>query len=136
MTTQAPTQHNTGERVYQARIGKRPIALPKGVTATLKDGNIEIKGPKGTLSRAVTPNVDVKVEGGQITVGRTIEGRDGSRFQGLARALLAGMVKGVAEGYTKTLELRGTGYRAELKGTNLNLNLGFSHQILFPLPKG
>jgi large subunit ribosomal protein L6 len=140
-TTQAPTQqstpqYNQGERVFQARIGKRPIVLPKGVTASVKDGSIEVKGPKGTLSRVITPNVDVKVEAGQIAIGRAIEGRDGSRFQGLARALLAGMVTGVAEGYTKTLQLVGTGYRAELKGQSLTLSLGFSHQIVFPLPKG
>ncbi len=123
-------------RMKQSRTGKRPIPLPKGVTATVKAGSIEIKGPKGTLSRALTPNVDVKVDGGKIAVIPTIEGRDGARFQGLARALLAGMVAGVSEGYTKTLQLVGTGYRAELKGTTLNLSLGFSHPVIFPLPQG
>ncbi len=138
MTTPQETQqaHNQGERVYQARIGKRPIPLPKGVTASVKDQTIEIKGPKGTLSRVLPPNVKVKVEGGEIAVTAGIEGRDGARFQGLARALFAGMVLGVAEGYTRTLQLVGTGYRAELKGQAVNLSLGFSHQILFPLPKG
>jgi large subunit ribosomal protein L6 len=91
MTTQAQT-YNQGERVYQARIGKRPIALPKGVTATLKDRTIEVKGPKGTLTRELPPNVNVKVEGGAIAVTSTLEGRDGARFQGLTRALLAAMV--------------------------------------------
>ena len=135
MTTQQQT-HNQGERVYQARIGKRPIALPKGVTASVKDRSVEIKGPKGTLTRDLPPNVNLKLEGGALAVTPTIEGRDGARFQGLARALLAGMVVGVAEGYTKTLQLVGTGYRAELKGTAINLALGFSHPIVFPLPKG
>jgi large subunit ribosomal protein L6 len=125
-----------GERLYKARIGKRPIELPKGVTASLKDRTIEIKGPKGTLTRELPPNVTVKVDAKEIVVTADITGRDGSRFQGLARALLAGMVVGVATGYTKTLQLVGTGYRAELKGQAVNLNLGFSHQILFPLPKG
>jgi large subunit ribosomal protein L6 len=134
MTTQQT--HNQGERVYQARIGKRAIALPKGVTATLKDRSVEIKGPKGTLSRDLPPNVTLKIEGGALSITPTIPGRDGARFQGLARALLAGMVVGVAEGYTKTLQLVGTGYRAELKGTSINLALGFSHPVLFPLPKG
>jgi large subunit ribosomal protein L6 len=134
MTTQQ--MHNQGERVYQARIGKRAIVLPKGVTATLKDRAVEIKGPKGTLSRDLPPNVTLKIEGGALTITPTIPGRDGARFQGLARALLAGMVVGVAEGYTKTLQLVGTGYRAELKGTSINLALGFSHPVLFPLPKG
>jgi large subunit ribosomal protein L6 len=136
MTTQHEQTHNQGERVYQARIGKRPIALPKGVTATLKDRVIEIKGPKGTLSRELTPNVVLKIEGGQMLITPPVEGRDGARFQGLARALLAGMVVGVAEGYTKTLQLVGTGYRAELKGTAVNFSLGFSHPILYQLPKG
>ncbi len=135
MTTQQQT-HNQGERVYQARIGKRPIALPKGVTASVKDRSVEIKGPKGTLTRELPPNVNLKLEGGALAITPTIEGRDGARFQGLARALLAGMVLGVAEGYTKTLQLVGTGYRAELKGTSINLALGFSHPIVFPLPKG
>jgi large subunit ribosomal protein L6 len=135
MSTQEQT-HNQGERVYQARIGKRLVALPKGVTASLKDRSVEIKGPKGTLTRELPPNVNLKVDAGSLLVTPTIEGRDGARFQGLARALLAGMVVGVAEGYTKTLQLVGTGYRAELKGTSVNLSLGFSHPILFPLPKG
>jgi large subunit ribosomal protein L6 len=135
MTTQEQT-HNQGERVYQARIGKRPIALPKGVTASVKGRSVEIRGPKGTLTRELPPNVNLKADAGSLLVTAAIEGRDGARFQGLARALLAGMVVGVAEGYTKTLQLVGTGYRAELKGTSVNLSLGFSHPILFPLPKG
>ena len=135
MTTVEQT-HNQGERVYQARIGKRPIALPKGVTASVKERTVEIKGPKGTLTRELPPNVNLKADAASLLITPTIEGRDGARFQGLARALLAGMVLGVAEGYTKTLQLVGTGYRAELKGTSINLALGFSHPIVFPLPKG
>jgi large subunit ribosomal protein L6 len=132
MTTQAQET----PQVLQSRIGKRPIALPKGVSASVKDGSIEVKGPKGTLHRVLPPGVAVKVEGGAVHVRPTAEGRDGSRFQGLAWALIGGMVVGVAEGYTKTLQLVGTGYRAELKGTTLNLALGFSHPIAFPLPTG
>lgn len=120
----------------QARIGKRPVALPKGVTASLNNGVIDIKGPKGGSSRKLPPNVDVKIDGGNITVMPTIGGRDGARFQGLARALINAMVVGSATGYTKTLELRGTGYRAEVRGNAVNLSLGFSHQILHPLPQG
>ncbi len=128
--------HSKPGSIKQSRTGKKPIALPKGVTSTVKAGSIEVKGPKATLTRTLPPNVDVKVEGGKIMVMPTIEGRDGARFQGLARALVAGMVDGVSQGYTKTLQLVGTGYRAELKGTTLNLSLGFSHQIVFPLPQG
>lgn len=134
MTQQANTQQGGGMK--QSRVGKRPVELPKGVTATLKDGSIEVKGPKGGSSRKLPPNVDVKIEGTHITVKPTIGGRDGSRFQGLARALINAMVVGAGTGYTKTLELRGTGYRAELKGQAVNLSLGFSHQILHPLPQG
>jgi len=135
MTTH-PQKPRDRSSIRQSRTGKRAIVLPKGVTASLKASTIEIKGPKATLSRAVPSNVDVKVDGGQIRVMPTIPGRDGARFQGLARALLAGIVAGVADGYTKTLQLVGTGYRAELKGQILNLSLGFSHPIAFPLPKG
>ncbi len=130
------TQTQPVEGLRQSRTGKRPIALPKGVTATLKDRSIEVKGPKGTLARELPENVTVKVEAGNIAIMPTIGGRDGARYQGLTRALLAGMVLGVAEGYTRTLQLVGTGYRAEVKGTTLNLSLGFSHPIAFPLPKG
>jgi large subunit ribosomal protein L6 len=119
-----------------SRVGKRPVELPKGVTAVIKDGTIEVRGPKGQLSRLLPPNVDVKIEGGAVAVRPTIGGRDGARFQGLARALISGMVVGAGAGYTKTLQLVGTGYRAELKGTMLNLALGFSHPVAFPLPAG
>jgi large subunit ribosomal protein L6 len=136
MTTTQPQSHEGTERIQQSRVGKRPIALPKGVSAAVKERSIEIKGPKGTLTRELPPSVSVKVEAGAILIQPTIAGRDGARYQGLARALFAGMVLGVAEGYTKTLQLVGTGYRAELKGQTLNLALGFSHPIAFPLPQG
>jgi large subunit ribosomal protein L6 len=130
------TQVQPPEGIRQSRTGKRPIPLPKGVSALVKDGTIQVKGPKATLDRSIPENVSVKVEGNAIHVVPQIAGRDGARFQGLARALFAGMVTGVAEGYTRTLQLVGTGYRAELKGQVLNLSLGFSHPIAFPLPKG
>lgn len=133
MTTQAPNQEGG---LKQSRIGKRPIALPKGCSAAVKDNSIEVKGPKGTLSRVLPPGVAAKIDGAAILITPTVPGRDGARYQGLAWALVGGMVKGVAEGYTKTLQLVGTGYRAELKGQVLNLSLGFSHPIAFPLPKG
>jgi large subunit ribosomal protein L6 len=120
----------------QARIGKRPVEIPKGVTASLKDGVFAVKGPKGELSRKIPPNVDVKLEGTTLTVMPTIGGRDGARFQGLARALIQAMVVGTSTGYTKTLKLVGTGYRAEVKGPILNLALGFSHPVNFPIPAG
>ena len=133
MTTQATA--STGG-LKQSRIGKRPIALPKGVSSTVKDGSIEVKGPKGTLKRVLPPGVAAKVDAGAVHITPVAPGRDGARLQGLAWALIGGMVKGVAEGYTKTLQLVGTGYRAELKGQVLHLALGFSHPIAYPLPQG
>ncbi|MFO0670185.1 MAG: 50S ribosomal protein L6 [Polyangiaceae bacterium] len=120
----------------QSRVGKRPVELLKGVTVTVKDGNVDVKGPKGTLSRKLPPNVKVTIEGSRLTVMPTIGGRDGARFQGLARALIGSMVKGAGEGYAKTLQLVGTGYRAEVKGQVLNLALGFSHPVNFQIPAG
>jgi large subunit ribosomal protein L6 len=134
----AQTTKSTGaiEDLRLSRVGKRPVELPKGVTATVSNGKIDVKGPKGQLSRVLPPNVDVKVEAGKVIVKPTIGGRDGARFQGLTRALIAGMTQGAGSGYTKTLQLVGTGYRAEVKGQTLNLLLGFSHPINFPLPAG
>jgi large subunit ribosomal protein L6 len=119
-----------------SRTGKRPIELGKGVSAKVAGDKFEVTGPKGTLTRPVPPNVKVTIEGSKITIVPTIGGRDGARFQGLARALFASMAKGAAEGYVKELELVGTGYRAELKGTTLHLSLGFSHPVTLALPKG
>ncbi|WP_437723236.1 50S ribosomal protein L6 [Sorangium sp. So ce861] len=119
-----------------SRVGKRPIDLPKGVTATVNGRKIDVKGPKGQLSRAITDKVDIKLEGSRLHVSSVAPGRDGSRLQGLTRALVAAMVKGVAEGYERTLELKGTGYRVELKGTTLNFALGFSHPVTFAVPAG
>lgn len=131
--TQAQSQV---QDLRQSRTGKRPIALPKGVTVAIKDGKIDVKGPKGGSSRPVTPNVNIKIDAGSIAIMPTVGGRDGSRFQGLARALIAAMVEGAANGYVKTLQLVGTGYRAEVKGQMLNLSLGFSHPVNFPIPQG
>lgn len=143
MATQAPSMTGTTQAgappVAQAktsRVGKRPVDLPKGVTATLSAAAFEVKGPKGQLSRPLPRTVTIKQEGNQLVVGSSAPGRDAARLQGLVRALLAAMVKGVAEGYERILELRGTGYRAELKGTTLHFALGYSHPISFELPKG
>ena len=121
-----------------SRVGKRPVVLPKGVVATLDaaTNTIKIKGGKGELSRKLPPNVNVTVDAAGIMVVPTNGGRDGARFQGLTRALINGMVIGTSEGFTKTMELKGTGYRAELKGQILNLSLGLSHPVNFPLPQG
>lgn len=124
------------DQMRQSRVGKRPVELPKGTTFAINNGNIEIKGPKGTASRPLMPNVKVKVENNEILVLPTVQGRDGARFQGLARSLINGMITGASTGYVKTLQLVGTGYRAEVKGKILNLSLGFSHPVNFPIPDG
>jgi large subunit ribosomal protein L6 len=120
----------------QSRVGKRPIVLPKGVTARVENGAIKVEGPKGKLSRIIPPSVEAKISSGTISITSSLPGRDGSRMQGLARALIAAMAKGVFESYVRTLELKGTGYRAEVKGTTLHMALGFSHPIVYPLPSG
>ena len=119
-----------------SRIGKRPIELPKGVSATVCGRNIEVKGPKGSLTKPISDTVSIKADGGKLHVSSTAPGRDASRLQGLVRAIVAAAVKGVADGYEKILELKGTGYRVELKGTTLTFALGYSHPVVYPLPKG
>jgi large subunit ribosomal protein L6 len=119
----------------QSRIGKRPIELPKGVAVTIKDGRVEVKGGKGTLSMALPPSVTVTKDGEALQVESSAAESDAPRLQGLGRALLASLVKGVSEGYTQTLELVGTGYRAEVKGKQVHLALGFSHPVVYDLPE-
>ncbi|MDC3952246.1 50S ribosomal protein L6 [Polyangium jinanense] len=125
-----------GEASKTSRIGKRPVDVPKGVTVSVQGRKVEIKGTKGQLARELPSTVDVKVEGAKLHVTSTAPGRDGSRLQGLVRALLAGMVKGAADGYERVLELKGTGYRVDLKGTTLTFALGYSHPVVFNVPKG
>ncbi|NUP09961.1 MAG: 50S ribosomal protein L6 [Polyangiaceae bacterium] len=134
MSTAAPTESKTASKT--SRVGKRPISLPKGVSATIKGQSIQVKGPKGELSRDFTNDISVKLDGTTLHIASSAPGRDAARMQGLFRALIASMVKGTAEGYTRELELRGTGYRVEQKGTTLHFALGFSHPVVFPLPKG
>lgn len=119
-----------------SRVGKRPIDVPKGVTINVSGRTVDVKGPKGQLKRELVDTVSVALEGGRLMVSSNAPGRDASRLQGLMRALIAGMVKGVADGYEKILELKGTGYRVELKGTTLHFALGLSHPVVFPLPQG
>jgi len=116
-----------------SRVGKVPVALPKGVTVTIAGDKVQVKGPKGNLSRTMPADVKVKQEGDALNVVCAIPGSSGPRLQGLARALVSNMVKGVSEGYEKRLELHGTGYRAELKGKVIHLALGFSHPIAYQM---
>jgi len=117
-----------------SRVGKRAIAIPRGVTVTIVERRVEIKGPKGTMSRELATSTSVEKEGETLKVTSSASGRDASRLQGLERALLANMVRGVVEGYERSLELVGTGYRCEIKGRTVTFQLGFSHQKFIDLP--
>lgn len=117
-----------------SRIGKLPIAIPSGVNISYKDNVVTVKGPKGELSQAINPKIDVKVEDGHITFTRSDEERETRSLHGLYRALVNNMVKGVSEGYKVQLELVGVGYRATSQNQILELALGYSHSIFIQLP--
>jgi large subunit ribosomal protein L6 len=119
-----------------SRIGKLPIAIPKGVTITVDDETLKVKGPKGELSKKRVGNLEVKIEGSELTFIPKDEERQTKAFHGLMRALTNNMVIGVTEGFTRKLRIVGIGYRGEAKGNMLILNVGYSHPVEFPLPKG
>ena len=119
-----------------SRIGKKPIPIPANVEVSVDGSRVRVKGPKGELTRVVRPEVSLKVEDGTLLVERSSEAKQDRAFHGLTRALVANMVTGVTEGYRKTLEIIGVGYRAEKKGNALVLNVGYSHQVTYPEPKG
>lgn len=119
-----------------SRIGKRPIELPKGVTLTVSGRKIDVKGPKGTLSRELHPDVEVKVEGQTIKVSPKRAEAELGRFHGLTRTLVSNMVEGVTNGFAKRLKLVGVGYRAAAAGKKVTLSLGYSHPIEFDPPAG
>ena len=115
-----------------SRIGRAPISIPAGVTVTVSDDNlVTVKGPKGTLTQEVNKNINVKQEGNTILVTRPNDEKQNRAFHGLYRALIANMITGVSTGFTKTLNLVGTGYRAEAKGNTLNITIGYSHPVIF-----
>ena len=115
-----------------SRIGKAPIQLPAGVTVTvLAENNVTVKGPKGELKAAFCPRLTITVDGSTVTVTRPTDEKEDRALHGLTRTLLNNMVVGVSEGYSKTLEINGVGYKAEKQGKKLVLNLGYSHQIFF-----
>jgi len=125
-----------GSAPLTSRIGKRPVPVPKGVSVSINAGDVQVKGPKGALSRVLPDRVAVAQDGDNLVVTSDAPGRSAPRLQGLARALLANMVVGVSEGYEKRLELHGTGYRAELKGKTLHCSLGFSKPVEYGVPDG
>ena len=118
-----------------SRIGKLPVDLPKGVTLSVSDANVvSVKGPLGELTQEVNKDIKVEVVGNEIIISRPSESKNHKSLHGLYRALIHNMVVGVSEGYKKELELVGVGYRAEAKGQNLEMSLGFSHEVLIELP--
>ncbi len=118
-----------------SRIGLKTIALPDRVQVDVQGSRVAVKGPKGELTRSFHPDMEVVLEDGILRVQRPTDHRTHKALHGLTRALLANMVTGVSEGYAKTLEIVGTGYRAELQGENLVLHLGYSHPIEFEAPE-
>jgi len=119
-----------------SRIGKKPITIPKGVTVSKNGQNIKVKGPKGELQNEIHPNINVEIKGEELLVSRPNDLKENKALHGLTRALLQNTVDGVTKAYAKTLDIVGVGYRAELKGNNLLLNIGYSHPIYFVPPDG
>jgi large subunit ribosomal protein L6 len=119
-----------------SRIGKRPVALPEGVTATVEDGTLAVQGPKGTLSLQMADDISYDVQDGAIAVLPANDTKRARSFWGMQRTLVQNLVTGVTEGFTKTLEITGVGYRAAAQGRNLRLQLGYSHDVNVAVPEG
>lgn len=119
-----------------SRIGKKPVAIPAGVEAKIGDGMITITGPKGTLTQPIHPKMKVEINDGVITVSRPNDLKENRALHGLTRSLISNMVEGVTNGYKKDLEVNGVGYRVQKQGSNLVLNLGYSHQVIVPEVEG
>ena len=116
-----------------SRIGRAPITIPAGVELNITEGNhVTVKGPKGTLERQLAPQMSLEVEGNVVHVKRSNDEKQNRALHGLTRTLLNDMVVGVTEGFSKTLEIQGVGYRAAKEGKNLVMNLGYSHQVIIP----
>ena len=119
-----------------SRIGNQPIAIPNGVDITLDGHTLTVKGPKGTLSPKLPQSMQVEVTADEVKVTRPSDDKEHKSLHGLTRSLINNMVIGVTKGYSKTLEIVGVGYRAAMKGKNLNLTLGFSHPVIMEPPAG
>jgi large subunit ribosomal protein L6 len=119
-----------------SRIGKKPIAVPSGVTAAVEGQTVKVKGPKGALQAAVHDDVVVKLEGGQIKLDPRAETKRARAQWGTSRTLVANLISGVTKGFERRLEISGVGYRAAVQGKNLQIALGYSHDVIFPIPEG
>jgi large subunit ribosomal protein L6 len=119
-----------------SRIGKKAVPVPAGVTATIDGGILSVKGPKGLLTLSLVPDIAYAVEAGAISVQPANDSKTARAFWGMQRTLVANLVTGVSDGFTKTLEINGVGYRAAVQGKNLKLQLGYSHDVDYPIPEG
>jgi large subunit ribosomal protein L6 len=119
-----------------SRIGKKPVTIPKGVSVSVTDHTVAVKGPRGELARRLHPDMAVAVAGDQITVTRPSDENRHKALHGLTRTLVQNMVDGVSKGYLKTLEIQGVGYKAETRPYGVNLIVGLSHQVKYEAPKG
>ena len=119
-----------------SRIGNKPVEIPDKVKVNIgNDGNVAVEGPKGKLNWKLPHDISAKIDNNKVNLARSAETRSVKALHGLSRALVNNMVQGVSEGFTKNLEIEGVGFKAAVQGSNLNLSLGFSHPILFPIPK-
>lgn len=119
-----------------SRIGTKPLVIPKDVKVEVKDGSIYIEGPKGKLRQDLSDRITVEIKDNQIFVKRSSDIKTDKSLHGLYRALASNMIKGVTEGYVKELEIIGVGFKAQIQGNSLNMQLGFSHPVNFPIPEG
>jgi large subunit ribosomal protein L6 len=119
-----------------SRIGKKPIIIPNAVKVEVKDGSVFVEGPKGKLARHLSNRISLEIKENQVSLKRQADTKLDKSLHGLYRALLANMIKGVTEGYLKELEIVGVGFKAGIQGNNLNMQLGFSHPVNFPIPDG
>jgi large subunit ribosomal protein L6 len=119
-----------------SRIGKKPLPIPKGVTVKLDGARVSVKGPKGELNRLVHEELTIKMEGDQILVERPSDESKHKALHGLTRTLLKNMIEGVSQGYVKTLEIQGVGYKAEIRPPGIRLTVGYSHPVDYPAPAG
>ena len=117
-----------------SRIGKNPVAIPSGVTVEVKDGSVQAKGKLGTLTFAVPDIVEMRIQDGEFLVTPANDTKQARLMWGTVRNIVRNMVKGVSEGYSKSLEINGVGYRAQVQGKNLQLQLGYSHDVVYPIP--
>ena len=119
-----------------SRIGKKIVPVPDGVTATVDGQQVVVKGPKGELSAVLVDEVIAKLEDGEITVNPRDETKRAQAMWGLSRTVVSNLIEGVSSGFTKTLEINGVGYRAAMQGSALQLNVGLSHEVKYPIPRG